>query len=80
MEQTFSDYLWNVRPQKAKKLTAKGHMTIYGISVAVGYLNTSSLRANLSKRQAAFRLSIGRMNISLPCRRDMYCNELVAMV
>lgn len=40
----FSDYLWNIRMEKAKELLCQTDMNIDQISVQVGYLNTSSFR------------------------------------
>lgn len=40
----FSDYLWNLRMEKAKKLLLQSDMNIDQISISVGYLNTSSFR------------------------------------
>lgn len=44
LNQNFSDYLWNLRLKKAKELLVDTSMSIDEISVAVGYLNTSSFR------------------------------------
>ena len=43
-EVNFSDYLWNLRMEKAKELLESTDMNIDQISVSVGYLNTSSFR------------------------------------
>lgn len=40
----FSDYLWNIRMEKAKELLRTTDMNIDQICVAVGYLNASSFR------------------------------------
>ena len=40
----FSDYLWNLRMEKAKDLLLHTDENIDSISVSVGYLNTSSFR------------------------------------
>ncbi len=40
----FSDYLWNMRLEKAKSLLIYTDMTVEQISVSVGYLNVSSFR------------------------------------
>lgn len=40
----FSEYLWNLRLEKAKELLLSTDMSIDEISMAVGYLNTSSFR------------------------------------
>ena len=40
----FSDYIWELRLAKAKELLDSGEGSIDEISVAVGYLNTSSFR------------------------------------
>ena len=40
----FSDYLWSLRLEKAKKLLRETNLSIDKISVEVGYLNTSSFR------------------------------------
>lgn len=40
----FSDYLWNIRMEKAKELLHTTDMNIDQICVAVGYLNASSFR------------------------------------
>lgn len=40
----FSEYLWNLRLDKAKDLLLSTDMSIDEISMAVGYLNTSSFR------------------------------------
>ena len=40
----FSDYLWMLRLKKAKELLHTTEMSIDEISIAVGYLNTSSFR------------------------------------
>lgn len=42
--QNFSDYVWELRLAKAKKLLDSGEGSIDEISIAVGYLNTSSFR------------------------------------
>lgn len=42
--QNFSDYLWSLRLAKAKELLDSGEGSMDEISVAVGYLNTSSFR------------------------------------
>lgn len=44
LKQNFSDYLWTLRMEKAKELLRTTDMPIDEISVAVGYLNTSSFR------------------------------------
>ena len=44
LNQNFSDYLWTLRMEKAKELLKTTDMPIDEISVAVGYLNTSSFR------------------------------------
>lgn len=40
----FSEYLWNLRLEKAKELLLSTDMSIDEVSMAVGYLNTSSFR------------------------------------
>lgn len=40
----FSEYLWNLRLEKAKELLLNTDMSIDEISTSVGYLNTSSFR------------------------------------
>ncbi len=42
--ENFSDYLWNMRFEKAKDLLLHTDMSIESISTAVGYLNPSSFR------------------------------------
>lgn len=42
--QNFSDYIWDLRLEKAKELLVTTDMPIDSISVAVGYANTSSFR------------------------------------
>lgn len=42
--QNFSEYLWELRLDKAKELLLNSDMTVDEISIAVGYLNTSSFR------------------------------------
>ena len=44
LDQNFSNYLWTLRLKKAKELLQNSDMTIDEISIAVGYLNTSSFR------------------------------------
>lgn len=44
MNQNFSDYLWNMRLQKAQELLLHTDMSIDKISVSVGYINVSSFR------------------------------------
>lgn len=44
MEINFTDYLWTLRLEKAKELLLTTSMPIDDISIAVGYLNTSSFR------------------------------------
>ena len=44
LNQNFSDYLWTLRLEKSKELLRNTDMSIDEISVAVGYLNTSSFR------------------------------------
>lgn len=44
INQNFSDYLWTLRLEKSKELLRNTDMSIDEISVAVGYLNTSSFR------------------------------------
>lgn len=43
-DQNFSDYLWTLRLKKARELLLTTDMSIDEISIAVGYLNTSSFR------------------------------------
>ena len=42
LNKTFSDYLWELRLKKASELLISSDLTIDEISVAIGYLNTSS--------------------------------------
>jgi AraC-like DNA-binding protein len=42
--ENFSDYLWKLRMEKAEELLRDTNMTIDNISIAIGYLNTSSFR------------------------------------
>lgn len=42
--ENFIDYLWKLRMEKAKELLRNSNITIDNISIAVGYLNTSSFR------------------------------------
>lgn len=42
--ENFSDYLWNMRLEKARELLATTSLSIDQISVQVGYLNSSSFR------------------------------------
>ena len=44
MGENFSDYVWNLRLGKAKELLLNTDMSIDDISLAVGYVNTSSFR------------------------------------
>lgn len=44
LNQNFSDFLWNLRLEKAKELLLTSDLPIDGISIAVGYLNASSFR------------------------------------
>lgn len=44
LNQSFSEYLWELRLKKAKELLSSTDMPIDEISVAVGYLNSSSFR------------------------------------
>lgn len=44
LNQNFSDFLWNLRLEKAKELLLTTELPIDGISIAVGYLNASSFR------------------------------------
>lgn len=44
MGENFSDYLWELRLEKAKELLLTTQMSIDEISIAVGYVNTSSFR------------------------------------
>jgi len=44
LNQNFSDYVWILRFEKAKELLKTTDMSIDEISIAVGYLNTSSFR------------------------------------
>ena len=44
MGENFSDYVWALRLEKAKKLLLTTDMPIDDISLAVGYLNASSFR------------------------------------
>ena len=44
LNQNFSDYLWMLRLEKAKELLKNTNMTIDEISIAIGYVNTSSFR------------------------------------
>ena len=44
LNQSFSEYLWELRMKKAKELLSSTDMPIDEISVAVGYLNSSSFR------------------------------------
>lgn len=44
LNQSFSEYLWALRLEKAKELLSTTDMPIDEISVAVGYLNSSSFR------------------------------------
>ena len=45
----FADYLWLLRLEKAKKLLKNSDLPIDEISIAVGYLNTSSFRRKFKK-------------------------------
>ena len=49
----FSEYLWNIRMEKAKELLSQTDMNIDQISVQVGYLNTSSFRRKF-KQETGF--------------------------
>ena len=40
----FSDYLWSMRQKKAQALLRATDLSIEDISIAVGYVNTSSFR------------------------------------
>lgn len=44
LNMNFSEYLWNLRLEKAKELLLSTDMSIDEISLTVGYLNTSSFR------------------------------------
>lgn len=44
MGENFSDYVWALRLGKAKELLLNTDMSIDDISLAVGYVNTSSFR------------------------------------
>ena len=44
LNQNFSDYLWSLRLKKAKELLKNPELSIDEISVAVGYLNSTSFR------------------------------------
>lgn len=44
LNQSFSEYLWELRMKKAKELLSSTDMPIDEISVWVGYLNSSSFR------------------------------------
>ncbi len=44
VNQNFTDYLWKLRLDRAKELLQDTNQSIDEISVAVGYLNTSSFR------------------------------------
>lgn len=44
MGQNFADYLWKLRLDKATHLLSTSDLSIDAISIAVGYLNTSSFR------------------------------------
>ncbi len=50
--ENFSDYLWKLRMEKAKELLHNTDMTIDNISIAVGYLNTSSFRRKFKQETA----------------------------
>lgn len=39
-----SDYVWNLRLEKAKKLLLTTDMSVDNISISVGYVSTSSFR------------------------------------
>jgi len=50
LDQTFSDYLWELRLEKAQELLENSELSIDEISVAVGYLNTSSFRRKFKQK------------------------------
>lgn len=44
LNQNFSDFLWNLRLEKAKELLLTTDLPIDVVSLSVGYLNASSFR------------------------------------
>ena len=50
LDQTFSDYLWELRLEKPQEMLKNSELSIDEISVAVGYLNTSSFRRKFKQK------------------------------
>ncbi len=63
--ENFSNYLWNMRLEKAKILLSDTNQTIEQISISVGYLNVSSFRRK-------FKQQVG---ITPAQYREQHCNE-----
>ena len=60
LNQSFSDYLWELRFKKAKELLSSTDMPIDEISVAVGYLNPSSFRRKFKQETGLTPLQFRR--------------------
>lgn len=61
LDQNFSDFLWSLRLEKAKELLSGSDASIDEISIAVGYLNTSSFRRKF-KQETGLTPSQWRQN------------------
>ena len=59
MGENFLDYVWKLRLEKAKRLLQESDLSIDEISVAVGYVNTSSFRRKFKQETGSCLVHYG---------------------